>query len=204
MAQSEWVSAMTRWVIFGALLLATPAAAQWQGHIVGKPVLCDAMPGALVAAPTGGDAAVVTAVGLWCHGAPWRLVEAQVYVADRVGTLAFQGYVCKRGPHLGHRKQRARHCCSLGHGTFTGNFQPLYPPDENTGPVFLVTGTLTSFAMDAACRHTTLPGAVDLRSLVLLGTTTTSTTTTSTTEFRECQPPDVIGAACTTSTTLRP
>jgi hypothetical protein len=192
-------------MILVALLLATPAAAQWQGHIVGKPVLCEAMPGALIAAPDGGDAAVVDAVGLWCHGAPWRLVESQVYVADRAGDLAFQGYVCKRGPHLGHRKEKARHCCALGHGTFTGNFQPAYPPEQNDGPVFLVTGMLTSFSMDAACRHATIPGAVDVWSLILLGTTTTTTTTTSTTvAARECLPPDFVGGACTTSTTLPP
>jgi hypothetical protein len=92
---------MTRALVL-VLLLATPCAAQWSGTIGGRAVTCIPMPGTLFVAPTGGDAATVTTLGLRCtgvpRGAPRRVIEAQVYVANLAGTLAFDGVLCKRGP----------------------------------------------------------------------------------------------------------
>jgi hypothetical protein len=98
------------------------------------------------------------------------VIEAQVYVTDAVGTLAFDGVICKRGPRPGQKLQRRlRHCCTLGGGSFAGKFTPIPPhgtafPQPVQPPHLLYqTGNLTAFTMGASCRHATLPvGAVSV------------------------------------------
>jgi hypothetical protein len=153
--------------MIGALVLlvlaAVPASAQWTGTIAGRPVSCAEVGGPAPIAPTGGDAAVVTTLGLWCRGTPRHTVSALVYVTDKQGDLAITGHLCRRGPRPHRQHAPLAHCCPLGGGTFTGDFRPAYPPDEQTAPVEITLGTLTSVQLGASCRHVTFPvGTVDL------------------------------------------
>ena len=90
---------MTRTVgVLLVALLVTPCAAQWTGTIASRPVTCTIVPGPFPVAPMGGDAAVVTTLGLWCRGTRRHAVQALVYATDRAGTLALTGHLCRRGP----------------------------------------------------------------------------------------------------------
>ena len=155
---------MTRTVgVLLVALLVTPCAAQWTGTIASRPVTCTIVPGPFPVAPMGGDAAVVTTLGLWCRGTRRHAVQALVYATDRAGTLALTGHLCRRGPRPAAPRARLRQCCTLARGTFAGSFTPAYPPDEQTGPVLLTTGDLTALQLGASCRRVTLPiGAVTL------------------------------------------
>jgi hypothetical protein len=145
------------------LLLASPAAAAWTGTIAGRPVTCTEVRGPAPIAPGGGDAAVVTTLGLWCRGSRRHAVSALVYVTDREGHLALTGQLCRRGPRPHQPRAPLGQCCPLGGGTFTGDFTPAYPPDEQTGPVQITIGTLHGVQLGASCAHVTLPvGAVAL------------------------------------------
>ena len=161
---------MTRALVL-VLLLATPCAAQWRGTIGGRAVTCIPMPGTLFVAPTGGDAATVTTLGLRCtgvpRGAPRRVIEAQVYVANLAGTLAFDGVLCKRGPSPAHPRRPVRHCCTLFGNDFAGSFTPV-DYDTPPGQLPLQTGRLTAFTMGTSCRHATQPvGAVSVRDIAI-------------------------------------
>jgi hypothetical protein len=158
---------MTRAIALGLgalLCFASAGLAQWTGTIEGRPVTCTEVPGPPLVAPTGGDAAAVTSLGLWCQGTRRHAVAAVVYVTDQQGDLALAGRLCRRGPRPPRRlRARLRQCCALGGGTFTGTFRPAYPPSEQTGPVLLTTGELTALHVGASCQHLTLPvGSVSL------------------------------------------
>ena len=123
------------------------------------------MPGVLVAAPTGGDEAVVTTLGLWCTGTRRHAVQVTVFSTNRQGDLAFTGDLCRQGPRPNRPRAKLRQCCPLAGGTFAGTFGPTYPPDEQHGPVLLQGGTLTSLSLGVGCHHLTFPiGAVSLHS----------------------------------------
>jgi hypothetical protein len=164
------------------------------------------MLGTLAVAPNGGgDVANVDWFDLRCHGARWRVVEAQIYSTDPVGTLAFNGVLCRSGPRpkgfegsKGKTHRRPRHCCPLGGGTFTHGPIRVYAPPPEYHVRFLPEVThLTSFTMTTTCAP---PVAVDLHDTT--PPTTTAATTTTTSSLAECAPATGGGPLCTTTSTV--
>ena len=99
----------------------------WNGTVLGRPVTCTTVQTPPGIAPGGGDAAVVTTLGLWCTGTRRHALRALVSIADEQGTLRLDGLLCRRGPRPAHPHAKFRACCPLAGGPFTGAFTFEYP-----------------------------------------------------------------------------
>jgi hypothetical protein len=162
------------------------ACDDWTGTIAGTRVRCCAGGGAAAL-----DADVVGGGALWCHGTGLRRRSLRFIVrsVDQAGTLATEGWLCRRGPRPPRWHRPSRGCCALEAAEVEGTFHPL-PPSDSPAPVVnclpFLPGSVDIVALRAgvACprrRGGAVLPAVDVRRGEPTTTTTATSSTTTTT-----------------------